>query len=171
MARTRTRTAPKAPESWFVREAVIQYRATQVVFADTATPLDEQVLNTRVTSSRDVAYIAHRWIGAGTVERMVAFGLDTRNKIIGAIVIGQGGVSSTMVSMSELVRFLVLSGAVGCIIAHNHPSGDAAPSSEDVELTKRVREVVALVDIKLLDHVVVTANLGASFSFLDSGLV
>lgn len=145
-----------------VREAMITYRRLTVDEA-------HGPIGRRVCQSRDVTSIARGWIGSGTVERFAVFGLDARNRVICAAIIGQGSVTAAPVDMTELARVLILAGAQAFVCAHNHPSGDPSPSAEDVALTRRVSQVGALIGVRLLDHVIVTDD--RDFSFLDSAML
>ncbi len=67
----------------------------------------------------------------------------------------------------EVLKGALLANAVGIIVAHNHPSGEAKPSAEDKELTKRLKEACNLVGINLVDHIIV--GNGKYTSFMDRG--
>lgn len=80
--------------------------------------------------------------------------LNQKNKPLGRIAISTGTVSATLVHQREVFRPAILAGASAIICAHNHPSGDPAPSAADITVTRRLREAAGTVDITLLDHVV-----------------
>ena len=88
-----------------------------------------------------------------------AIPVNVRNKLIGdAVEIARGTVCGVEVHPREVFRVGCRTAAAGIVLAHNHPSGDPTPSEEDVELTRRLREVGNMIGIPVVDHVVVTGN-------------
>jgi DNA repair protein RadC len=69
--------------------------------------------------------------------------------------ISQGNLNSSIIHPREVFKNAILSNANSIILVHNHPSGDINPSKEDIEVTKRLREVGNLLGIKVLDHVII----------------
>ena len=90
--------------------------------------------------------------------------LDTRHRVIEAEVAFSGTVDSSEVHPRVIVKRALELNAAALICAHNHPSGDATPSTADHAITQRLKSALALVDIRLLDHFVVTADTYASFA-------
>jgi DNA repair protein RadC len=80
--------------------------------------------------------------------------LDTKHRVIGTPIISVGTVAHTYLSPREIYRDALLSGASAIVVAHNHPSGDATPSDDDRQITRRLAEAGATLGIKLLDHLV-----------------
>jgi DNA repair protein RadC len=91
-------------------------------------------------------------------ERLGAAFLDSRNGIRRQREIFVGTVNSAMVSTRDIVRYALEENAVGVVLYHNHPSGNAQPSAEDVVFTRKAREALKLVDIDLADHLVIGAQ-------------
>jgi DNA repair protein RadC len=81
--------------------------------------------------------------------------LDARHRPIKYSELFQGTLNQTIVHPREVVKQSLYHNAASVIIAHNHPSGDAHPSALDLELTEQLREALALVEIRLLDHIIV----------------
>jgi DNA repair protein RadC len=81
--------------------------------------------------------------------------LDRKNHPLGRHLITLGTATGTLVSPREVFRGAILANAVGLCVAHNHPSGDPAPSSADVQVTRALREAAKILQIELLDHVIV----------------
>lgn len=88
-------------------------------------------------------------------EVFLVIGLDVRNQILGILEVGRGSVNAVEVHPREIFRPLVQMAAAGGVLVHNHPSGDPTPSPEDIELTKRLRDVGILVGIPIIDHVII----------------
>lgn len=80
--------------------------------------------------------------------------LNRKNKPLGRIAVTIGTTTACLAAPSVVFRPAIVGGATAIIVAHNHPSGDPAPSSADVQLTRQLREAAKAVDIELLDHVV-----------------
>ncbi|HID8535599.1 RadC family protein [Stenotrophomonas maltophilia] len=88
-------------------------------------------------------------------EVFAAVFLDTRHRLIESAELFQGTVDGAEVHPRELVRQALLCNAAAVIVAHNHPSGDVEPSAADRAVTIRLKQALALVDVRLLDHVIV----------------
>ena len=102
--------------------------------------------------------------------------LDRKNHPLGRHLITLGTVDSTLVSCREVFRGAIIAGCCALIVAHNHPSGDPAPSAADMHVTRKLREAAKILEIELLDHVIVgdvkADPLGrGTFSFRESGLL
>lgn len=89
-------------------------------------------------------------------EHFVAFYLDTQNKLIERIIISIGTLNASLVHPREVFEPAVRLCAASVIVAHNHPSGNLEPSSEDREVTLRLRGAGKLLGVELVDHVIVT---------------
>lgn len=100
------------------------------------------------------------------------FGLilvDQRHRVIECIDLFRGTLSGASVHPREVVKLALLKGAAACLAYHNHPSGVQDQSQADELITQRLREALALVDVRLIDHVIVT---GTGFlSFAERGLL
>jgi len=88
-------------------------------------------------------------------EVFLVIGVDIRNGLLDIVEVARGSVLGVEVHPREVFRPLVRIAAAGGVLVHNHPSGDATPSAEDVELTRRLREVGRLIGIPIIDHVVI----------------
>jgi len=84
--------------------------------------------------------------------------LDTKSRIIWGGDMFRGGRDSVTVSVAEIARAAYRHGAHSVIVSHNHPTGDPTPSVRDIRLTRRLRLVMALAGVPLLDHIIVSTN-------------
>jgi DNA repair protein RadC len=91
-------------------------------------------------------------------ERFLAVFLDIKNAVTGVEEVSTGTVSCSLVHPREIFKAAILSNPQGIILAHNHPSGDPKPSSEDINLTKRLIKASKLLGIDILDHVIIGYN-------------
>ncbi len=97
--------------------------------------------------------------------------LDVKNKPIHNVELSKGSVNASIVDPKEIIKEATLKTASSIILVHNHPSGDAEPSSEDIKITNRVVQACNLVDIKVLDHIIIGKNKEDYYSFAKSGLI
>ena len=95
--------------------------------------------------------------------------LNTQNQVIAAEEMFRGTLSQTSVYPREVVKRALMHNAAGILLAHNHPSGIAEPSHADEALTRVLKTALAMVDVKVLDHFVVTASTVTSFA--ERGLI
>ncbi len=102
-------------------------------------------------------------------EEMYLMLLNRRNAINGVVKISQGGVAGTVCDIKIVAQAVVLSHSCCCILAHNHPSGNPKPSNEDRKLTERMHAALKLLDVKLLDHIILTEE--RYYSFADEGII
>ncbi|BAN22345.1 RadC family protein [Caballeronia insecticola] len=106
-------------------------------------------------------------IGTRPYEVFVCLYLDARHQLLHAEESARGSITRVAVYPREIVRRALTLNAAGLIVAHNHPSGGVAPSANDRRLTRTLQDALALVEVRLLDHVVVAAN--EVFSFARNG--
>ena len=88
-------------------------------------------------------------------EHLLVLFLNTRNKLLKEKLMFKGTVNASIISPREIFLEALEVHAVQLILVHNHPSGDTAPSPEDIRMTKRIRQAGELLDIQLLDHVII----------------
>ena len=93
--------------------------------------------------------------------------LDAKHRKLREVQVSEGSLTASIVHPREVFVAAVRESAAAVILVHNHPSGDPAPSAEDVELTRRLRQAGETLGIRVLDHVIVGAE--AHFSFADAG--
>jgi DNA repair protein RadC len=104
------------------------------------------------------------------VEEMNVLLLDLSNHPIGIFRASLGGTRSAIVDIKLILSIALKCMAHGIIISHNHPSGKALPSEEDLKVTKDLQSACSIVGINLLDHIIITSE-ERYFSFSDEGLM
>ena len=102
-------------------------------------------------------------------EVFAALFLDNRHRIIAFEELFRGTINGASVHPREVLRRCLSLNAAALIIAHNHPSGVAEPSAADRSLTDRLRETLAQIDVRLLDHIIIGD--GATVSLAERGLI
>ena len=122
-----------------------------------------------ITKSADAAEIVIPLLGDLNHEVFCVLYLNQANKVLRHEVISSGGLTGTVADTRIVLKNALLQNANQLIIAHNHPSGNSKPSTADKDLTKKLKEAAALMDIKLLDHLIVTGT--TYLSLADEGLI
>ncbi len=113
-------------------------------------------------------YISAHFIGEDR-EIFVCFFLDTRNQLITSETLFHGTIDSAAVYPREVVRRCIEHNAAAVIFAHNHPSGHTEPSIADRKITRHLIEALAILDIRVLDHIIVGHD--KVTSFVEEGLI
>ncbi len=130
---------------------------------------EEAIEKIKISSSNSVFELLQPLIGELEHEEFWILYLNNANKIIEQFQISKGGITGTLVDVRITLRKALEVGAVSLILAHNHPSGNLNPSEADKQLTRKLKTAAESLDIKILDHVIVTEK--SYFSFADEGLL
>jgi DNA repair protein RadC len=132
--------------------------------------LDEKLKErSALTSPGAVRDYLRLTLGRKDEEIFVCLWLDAQHKVIGVQEAFHGTLTQTSVYPREIVKAALARNAAAVIFAHNHPSGVAQPSQADELLTRNLREALALVEVKVLDHFIVAGN--QAISFAERGLL
>ena len=110
------------------------------------------------------------------VEKLWVLCLNRKNRLIKCVEVTSGTATGSLVHPREVFRPAIREAATAVICAHNHPSGDPAPSSADLQVTRRLREAALAVDIEMTDHLIVGTRGGdpagrGYYSFREAGLL
>ncbi len=122
-----------------------------------------------IASPADAAAFFQQQIGQNVQESFLGLFLNARNVPLGWREISRGSVSASLGHPREVFLPAISLSASGLILAHNHPSGDPSPSTDDMELTKRLRSAGELLGIEVLDHLIITES--NFLSFKERGLM
>lgn len=122
-----------------------------------------------VTTARDAADLLAPLFAGGVSEKLVVLHLDSNRRLIEVDEHPAGGPDETGLPLREIFATGLRHGTEGLVIAHNHPSGNPAPSPADIEATRRLAEVAAALDIRLHDHLIFAG--GECRSFRELGLL
>ena len=122
-------------------------------------------------ASEDVERIARSIFGTldADKEHFLLLAMNNKNRVNGFKVVSTGSLTASLVHPREVWRTALHLCAAAVVFVHNHPSGDPAPSQEDQEITRRLKETGEMLGIRVLDHVVLGD--GRFFSFSDRGLL
>ncbi|MBN6186517.1 DNA repair protein RadC [Aneurinibacillus sp. BA2021] len=108
-----------------------------------------------IRSPQDAADIMMEELRYHTQEHFVCLYLNTKNHIIGRETIFIGSLNSSIVHPREVYKEAIRRSSASVICLHNHPSGDASPSREDIDVTRRLQEAGRILGIELLDHIII----------------
>ena len=125
-------------------------------------------LQPKIEVAHNVFTLMQPLIGELPHEEFWVLYLNSTNRVIHKARLFSGGITHTTVDVRLLFKTALEQGAIALILVHNHPSGSTTPSKEDIELTQRVKTAGDMLDIKLLDHVIVTEK--EYLSLLDERL-
>ncbi|MGA1227459.1 MAG: RadC family protein [Tamlana sp.] len=130
---------------------------------------EEALEREKITSSASVFELMQPIIGELEHEEFWIIYLNNSNKVIQKNQLSKGGITGTLVDVRLVLKNALEVGATGLILAHNHPSGTLKPSEADKQITKKLKIASQSLDIKVLDHLIVTEK--AYFSFADENIL
>lgn len=108
-------------------------------------------------------------IGFSSREEFKVVFLNNYNMLVGTETLFVGTIDKSAIYPREILEKVLQYKAKGIIFAHNHPSGNLRPSKQDIQMTEHMQEVLELIDVKLLEHIIITKD--GYFSFLEEGLI
>lgn len=129
----------------------------------------KQAERKQVISSETACNILRPLIGDIEKEEFWAIYLNQSNRVIRKERLSAGGLTGTYVDVRLIIKEALLCNATGMIIAHNHPSGNEKPSGEDNRITEQVKKAAETLNIRLIDHVIVTSN--TYYSYMDNDML
>ena len=103
------------------------------------------------------------------IEQFKVILMNRANRVLGIYELSTGGVTSTVADIKLVFMAALKANACSLIVSHNHPSGNLKPSMADEELTRKMKAAGTVLEIKVLDHVIVTTE--GYFSFADKGMI
>jgi DNA repair protein RadC len=122
----------------------------------------------RYTAPQQV-YETFRFLMQETKEMFLTLHLDGKNRIIAVDLVSIGSLNQSIVCPRSVFQTALLSNAAALILIHQHPSGDPSPSSEDIAITRRLKEAGEIINCKILDHIII--GNGEYLSFVERGLL
>ncbi len=130
---------------------------------------EEALEKQKISSSKSVFELMQPIIGELAHEEFWIIYLNNSNKVIQKQQLSKGGITGTLVDVRLVLKNALEVGATGLILVHNHPSGTLKPSEADKQLTQKLKHASNSLDIKVLDHLIITEK--AYFSFADETLL
>jgi DNA repair protein RadC len=130
-----------------------------------AATLDKTV----VQSSKDIAQYLRIVLKDFTYEVFAVLFLNRANKVNHFEIISRGGITGTVADPRVILKKALEQDATSIVLSHNHPSGSLKPSNADEALTKKIKEAAKYLDIKVIDHIIVSEE--GYYSFADEGLL
>ncbi|SFS94093.1 DNA repair protein RadC [Zhouia amylolytica] len=129
----------------------------------------ESLEKKRITNSRTVFELMQPIIGELPHEEFWILYLNNSNKVVYKLQLSKGGITGTLVDVRLVLKHALEIGATCIILVHNHPSGTLRPSEADKQITMKLKVAANCLDIKVLDHLIVTEKM--YFSFADEGML
>lgn len=123
----------------------------------------------KITSSQDAFQLLQPVMGELPHEEFWIVYLNNSNKVLHKEQLSKGGITGTLVDVRLVLKKALEHSAVGLLLAHNHPSGTLKPSKADKELTEKLKIAASALDIKVLDHLIITNK--AYLSFADEQMI
>lgn len=123
---------------------------------------------TRYTSPSQI-FESFKFLMQETKEIFLSLHLDGKNRIVCCDVVSVGSLNQSIVHPREVFKTACLSNAAAIILIHQHPTGDPTPSSEDISITRRLKEAGEILGMKVLDHIIIGDN--DYLSFVERGLL
>jgi DNA repair protein RadC len=149
----------------------IKFKQIKAVY-ETLT-VKEEITNYLKTGTRFTApsqiYETFSFLMKETKEMFLTAHLDGKNRIICMDLVSIGSLNQSIVHPREVFKTALLSSAAAIILVHQHPTGDPSPSSEDIAITRRLKEAGDIMGIKILDHIIIGD--GEYLSFVERGLL
>lgn len=129
----------------------------------------ESAKSSKIETSDSAYKILYPYLADLDHEQFYALLLNKANKLIEVVRVSQGGVSATIADTRIILKLAIERLASSIIISHNHPSGALKPSQADIDLTNNLKAASKIIDVKLLDHIIITND--SYFSFADEGII
>ena len=104
-------------------------------------------------------------------EMFVVMYLNNAGFVIGVYKVSTGGITGTAADPRLILATALKVAATSMIISHNHPSSNMKPSTADISLTKKLKEAGLFMDIRLIDHIIISSEHGRYYSFMDEGMI
>lgn len=117
--------------------------------------LASEDLRPQITSPEDAAAVFRPLLAHEAQEHLWVMILDTKHHVQRQVQVYVGNVNTAMIRIAEVFREPIKDNAAAVIVAHNHPSGDPTPSSDDIQVTREIVRAGELLDIKVLDHLII----------------
>ena len=125
----------------------------------------------KISKPKDVVELIRYFLNERDREVFLVIALDTKNQPSAVNICSVGTVNSAIVHPREVFKMAILANATNIIIAHNHPSGIATPSSNDIKITKRLRDAGSILGIDILDHVIIGSDFNDEYySFKENNI-
>jgi DNA repair protein RadC len=159
------------PEEQTGKSRTIRFKQIKAIYETLS--VKEEITNYLKTGSRFTApqqvYETFRFLMKETKEMFLTAHLDGKNRIICMDLVSIGSLNQSIVHPREVFKSACLSNAAAILLIHQHPTGDPTPSSEDIAITRRLKEAGEIMGIKILDHIIVGD--GEYLSFVERGLL
>ena len=121
-----------------------------------------------INGPEKVAAFTRKFLAEADMEYLLVLSMDNAGKLTAIEVVSIGTVNAALAEPREIFKHAILANAAGIVMVHNHTSGRCVPSSEDMEISKRIEKAGKILGIPLMDHIIVGEGY---FSFQTEGLL
>ena len=127
-----------------------------------------------IVSALDAYVLFKQFFNENTIglqESFMVMYINRANRVLGIYPMSIGGITGTVADIRLILSIALTTASTSILLCHNHPSGNLKPSKSDIDLTSRIKEGAKILDIKLLDHLIISPVDGEYTSFADEGLL
>ena len=139
-----------------VKDRRVAFEPCQLINSQQSQPLIRKLIETQGQPDR---------------EQFCVILLNSKNEIIGLNIVSTGDLSSAKVHPREVLKPAILSNSAAMILCHNHPSGNLAPSPEDIAITTIIVQASKIMGIQVHEHLIISMHDDSYFSFADHGII
>lgn len=125
--------------------------------------------NPIIKGSQAIFKVMRPHLGHLDHEEVWALFLNQRNEVLKLYQVSKGGLASTIFDIKMIIKEALLENAACVVLCHNHPSGNLRPSPQDDQITRRCKEACAIMELRMLDHIIVSADSTHYYSYFDEG--
>ncbi len=112
----------------------------------------------KITSSKHIFELTQQDFNSLTKERVIIVYVDSKNQVIKKDILFEGSINYSIIEPREIIKRVLSLDASGFFLLHNHPSGDTTPSQDDINITKKIKSICDKMNIRFLDHLIVSDN-------------
>ena len=127
-----------------------------------------------IVNALDAYVLFKQFFDEGTIslqESFMVMYLNRMSRVLGIYPMSIGGITGTVADIRLIFSVALTIASTSILLAHNHPSGNMKSSKGDIDLTNRIKDAGKLLDIKLLDHLIISPIEGEYYSFADDGIL
>lgn len=115
-------------------------------------------LKVKINSSQDIFDLVKENFLDLDIEKVMLIQVDSKNNVLKKEFVSEGGINFSIIDCRQIIKKVIINNSSGIILVHNHPSWEVEPSDEDLKLTKKLKKQCNLLDIRFLDHLIVSNN-------------
>lgn len=137
-----------------------KYHAKRINIVSLKMVREDSILyaNRKISSPNEAVDLLRNLLEDCDREKLIVCCLNSKNEPTDISTVSVGSLNSSIVHPREVFKIAIMSNSASIIVAHNHPSGNAEPSKEDINITKRIKESGKILGIEMIDHIIIGSN-------------